>query len=89
MKPIDGDKILSDLYDRIVRSADVGDVVVKYKDIINVIRDSPELPIQYETAEPTTRYRDYNGYVWCSNCNSRVTNISDKYCGKCGKKFVE
>ena len=89
MKPIDADRLLSDLYAKLVMSADVGDVVVRYKDILIVVRNSEELPISYETSLPTHKYRDFNGYVHCSNCNNRITNSTDKYCGSCGKKFID
>jgi hypothetical protein len=88
MKPIDGDKVLSDLYYKMVYSVDVGDAVVKYQDVVDCVRSSRDLPIQYETAQPSTRYRDYNGYFYCSRCNSKVS-ANDVYCNQCGKKFTD
>ena len=88
MKPIDGDRLLSELYENLVNSEDVGDVVVRYKDVITKVRILDELPLSYESAEPARRYRDYNGYLYCNRCNSKVSS-SSKYCSNCGKKFID
>lgn len=88
MKSIDGDKLLSDLYERMVRSEDVGDVVVRFKDVLDLVRSAQEIPTNYTTPLPAKKYRDYNGYVRCSICGKKLSAVDDIFCGGCGRKFI-
>ena len=45
----------------------------------------PEKPKKDDKEYP--RYRDFQGYTYCSRCNQRLVAPRDPYCSKCGAKL--
>ena len=92
MKPIDGDVLLSSMYQKLISAKIEGsspEVVVRWKDLVLAIKLQSELQVVETAAVPARKQKDYNGYTTCSKCGSRLPAPTDPYCSSCGCKFID
>lgn len=91
MKPVDGDRLLSEAYTKAFApyyDSSEDDVCITLRQLSLIVDKLTELRLESESALPAYRYKDFEGYTHCSVCKSKLRNPQDPYCSHCGHKFV-